>query len=210
LSLLPFISLIVIVFGSIYGGFATPTEAAVIGVIGAMGLAALRRELKIDMLVQSVAATVRFSAAIGFVLGASSALQVAMAYTAIPRTIVSWASGAELGYYSLLLVIALVLLVLGCFIDGLSMIVLTGAVLLPLITSAGIDLLWFGVFMVILVEIGLITPPIGFNLFVLQRVSGKQLPALALAALPFFGLLLVALAILTVFPAIVTVLPRLM
>jgi tripartite ATP-independent transporter DctM subunit len=209
LSLLPLVVLIGFVFGAIYGGFATPTEAAVIGVAGASLLAALDRRLTLGILVDSIKATVLFCAAIGFILGASAALQVAMAYTGIPRTVVSWIQAVELGQYGLLLVIAVVLVVLGCFMDGLSMIVLTGSVLLPVAQSAGIDLLWFGVFVVILVEIGLITPPIGFNLFVLQRVSGKQLPFLAASTLPFLLLMLVGLVIITIFPSIVTILPAL-
>ena len=209
-SLLPLIVLIVVVFGAIYRGFATPTEAAVIGVVGAMVLALIDRTLSFGVIVESLKATVLFCAAIGLILGASAALQVAMAYTGIPRTIVTWIEGVNLGYYGLLLVIAVILIVLGCFMDGLSMIVLTGSVLLPVAQSAGFDLLWFGVFMVILVEIGLITPPIGFNLFVLQRISGWQLPQLAAAAFPFLLLMLLSLVIITIFPSIVTILPRLL
>ncbi|MDF1609071.1 TRAP transporter large permease subunit [Hoeflea sp. YIM 152468] len=210
LSLLPLLVLIVLVFGAIYGGYATPTEAAVIGVAGALVLALLDNRLNAALIIDSLKATVLFCAAIGLILGASAALQVAMAYTGIPRTVVSWIQEVELGYYGLLLVIALILVILGCFMDGLSMIVLTGSVLLPVAQSAGFDLLWFGVFMVVLVEIGLITPPIGFNLFVLQRISGRQLPFLASAAFPFLVLMLIGLVILTVFPSIVTLLPKLL
>ncbi|MEP3437356.1 MAG: TRAP transporter large permease [Hoeflea sp.] len=209
-SLLPLIVLIALVFGAIYGGYATPTEAAVIGVAGALALALMDNRLTPSLIVESLKATVLFCAAIGLILGASAALQVAMAYTGIPRTIVSWIQDVQLGYYGLLLVIAFILVVLGCFMDGLSMIVLTGSVLLPVAQNAGFDLLWFGVFMVILVEIGLITPPIGFNLFVLQRISGRELPYLASAALPFLLLMLLGLVILTIFPSIVTILPQLL
>lgn len=210
ISLLPLIGLIGIVFGAIYRGFATPTEAAVIGVAGAMVLAMVDRRLDLKVIVDSLKATVLFCATIGLILGASAALQVAMAYTGIPRTIVTWIEGVNLGYYGLLVVIAAILIVLGCFMDGLSMIVLTGSILLPIAQSAGIDLLWFGIFIVILVEIGLITPPIGFNLFVLQRISGWQLPQLAAAAFPFLLLMLLAIVILTIFPSIVTLLPSLL
>ncbi|MBL0936317.1 MAG: TRAP transporter large permease subunit [Rhizobiaceae bacterium] len=210
LSLLPLVGLIGIVFGAIYRGFATPTEAAVIGVVGAMVLALVDRQLNLRVIVDALKATVLFCATIGLILGASAALQVAMAYTGIPRTIVTWIEGVNLGYYGLLVVIAAILIVLGCFMDGLSMIVLTGSILLPIAQSAGIDLLWFGVFIVILVEIGLITPPIGFNLFVLQRISGWQLPQLAAAAFPFLLLMLLSIVILTIFPSIVTLLPSLL
>ena len=178
--------------------------------IGALALALMDNRLTPSLIVKSLKATVLFCAAIGLILGASAALQVAMAYTGIPRTIVSWIQDVQLGYYGLLLVIAFILVVLGCFMDGLSMIVLTGSVLLPVAQNAGFDLLWFGVFMVILVEIGLITPPIGFNLFVLQRISGRELPYLASAALPFLLLMLLGLVILTIFPSIITILPQLL
>ncbi len=210
LALVPIVVLIVLVFGAIYGGYATPTEAAVIGVAGALVLALLDGRLRWAVVIESLVATVLFCAAIGLILGASAALQVAMAYTGIPRTVVAWIQGVELGYYGLLATIATILIVLGCFMDGLSVIVLTGSVLLPVAKSAGIDLLWFGVFMVVLIEIGLITPPIGFNLFVLQRISGRQLPYLAGAAFPFLLLMLLGLFIFTVFPQIVTFLPDLL
>jgi len=173
-------------------------------------LALLDGRLRWAVVIESLVATVLFCAAIGLILGASAALQVAMAYTGIPRTVVAWIQGVELGYYGLLATIATILIVLGCFMDGLSVIVLTGSVLLPVAKSAGIDLLWFGVFMVVLIEIGLITPPIGFNLFVLQRISGRQLPYLAGAAFPFLLLMLLGLFIFTVFPQIVTFLPDLL
>ncbi len=206
-SLIPLVVLITIVFGAIYGGFATPTEAAVIGVVGALVLGWLDGELTYEVIRDSLTASVMFCATIGIILGASAALQVAMAYTGVPRTIVSWISDAQLSYYGLLLVIAIILIILGCFMDGLSMIVLTSSVLQPIAQSAGFDLIWFGIFVVILVEIGLITPPIGFNLFVLQRVSGRQLPFIAAACIPFLFIMLLALVVITIFPAIVTILP---
>jgi len=143
--MVPLVSLIVIVFGAIYGGFATPTESAVIGVVGGMLIAAFNRSLRWNDIVLSLRDTVMFSGAIGFVLGASAALQVAMAYTGIPREIVSWMHAVDMGPYTLLFILAIVLLIMGCFIDGLSMIVLTGAVMLPVVKAAVIDLLWFGV-----------------------------------------------------------------
>ena len=210
ISLLPLVILIAIVFGAIYGGYATPTEAAVIGVIGALFLGWLDGELDYEVIAGSLKASVMFCATIGIILGASAALQVAMAYTGVPRTIVAWIQGAELGYYGLLLMIAAILIVLGCFMDGLSMIVLTSAVLHPIAVSAGFDLIWFGIFVVILVEIGLITPPIGFNLFVLQRISGRHLLFIAGACFPFLLIMLLALVVLTIFPSIVTLLPAIL
>src|SRR5690606_14825127 len=117
-SLIPLIILIAIVFGAIYGGFATPTEAAVIGVVGALILGYLDGELSLEIIIDSLKASVMFCATIGIILGASAALQVAMAYTGVPRTIVSWINGAELGYYGLLFIIAVILIILGCFMDG--------------------------------------------------------------------------------------------
>lgn len=208
MQLVPILLLIAAVFTSIYGGFATPTEAAVIGVFGAMVLAYYTEGgIKYGMIVESLKETVLFCAAIGFVLAASAALQVTMAYTGIPRAIVTLIEAYDLSQAGLLVLIGVILLVLGCFIDGLSMIVLTSAILQPVIAGAGIDPLWFGVFMVVLVEIGLITPPIGFNLFVLQKVSGRDLPEIALAALPFMLILLASMALFWVFPQLVTFLP---
>ena len=209
LDLLPFLTLIVAVFGSIYGGIATPTESAVIGVFGGLIIGAIHGNISVSTVVGALRATAIFSGAIGFVLGASSALQVAMAFSGIPREIVSWVQDAGLSPNMLLLVLALVLMVMGCFIDGLSMIVLTGAVLLPVVKAAGIDLLWFGIYMVVLVEIGLITPPIGFNLFVLQRITGRGILNISRGAFPFVLMMLIALVIITVIPSIVTFLPRL-
>lgn len=207
-DMLPLLALIAAVFGSIYGGYATPTESAVIGVVGGIIIAAGYRSLRWEDIVDSLRETVMFSGALGFVLGASAALQVAMAYTGIPREIVSWVQEAQLGTYGLLTILAVMLLVMGCFIDGLSMIVLTGAVLLPVVKAAGIDLVWFGIFMVVLVEIGLITPPIGFNLFVLQKLTGVSIVTISRGALPFIGVMLFALVLFTIFPQIITFLPN--
>ena len=207
-DMLPLLALIFVVFGSIYGGYATPTESAVIGVVGGMVLAAFNRTLRWNDILLSLRETVMFSGAIGFVLGASAALQVAMAYTGIPREIVSWMQAVDMGPYGLLLILAVILLIMGCFIDGLSMIVLTGAVMLPVVKAAGIDLLWFGIYMVILVEIGLITPPIGFNLFVLQKLTGVSIITIGRGSLPFIGVMLTALVLFTIFPQIVTFLPN--
>lgn len=208
LDIAPLLVLIFIVFGSIYGGYATPTESAVIGVVGGMLIAAINRSLRWNDIVLSLRETVMFSGAIGFVLGASAALQVTMAYTGIPREIVSWMQAVDMGPYGLLFILAIILLIMGCFIDGLSMIVLTGAVMLPVVRAAGIDLLWFGIYMVVLVEIGLITPPIGFNLFVLQKLTGVSILTISRGAIPFIGVMLFALLIITIFPQIVTFLPN--
>jgi len=205
----PIIILIIAIFGAIYGGFATPTEAAVIGVVGSAMLAASYRTLSWQVIKASLKGAVLFNAAIAFVLGASAALQVAMAYTGVPRTIVSWVQYADLDATGTLLLIGLILIILGCFIDGLSMIVLTGAILLPLVNAIGVDLIWFGVYVVILVEIGLITPPIGFNLFVLQKVTGVQLPHVAMSAFPYLLLLLLGVALIWFFPGLATWLPSL-
>jgi C4-dicarboxylate transporter DctM subunit len=206
-NLLPFVALIVVVLGSIYAGFATPTEAAVLGVLGAAVLAVLDGSASFGLFRGAIRATVLFSAAIGFVLAASAALQVAMAFTGIPRAVMGWVTDMDLGMYALLAIVALLIIVLGCFIDGLSIIVLTSAVLFPVVKAAGVDMLWFGVFMVILIEIGLITPPIGFNLFVLQRVTGRDIDRIALAAVPFILLLMAAAVIVTLLPGLVTWLP---
>ncbi len=208
-GLLPFLVLIACVFGSIYGGVATPTESAVIGVFGAALLALFARTLSLRVLREALEATAVFAGALGFILGASAALQVAMAYTGIPREVVRLIQEAGLGRGELLLVLTLALVAMGCFVDGLSMIVLTGAVLLPVIQSAGIDPLWFGIYMVVLVEIALITPPIGFNLFVLQKVTGIGILPIARASWPMAALMLAMLGLLTLAPGLATFLPSL-
>lgn len=208
--LIPVIVLIVAVIGSIYAGIATPSEAAAIGVLGALLLSAVTGTLTWASFRDSLRAATRTSCMIGFILAGAAVLTTAMGYINLPSDLAQWIAGMQLSAYALLAALMVLFLVLGCFLDGISVVVLTTTVVLPMVQGAGIDLLWFGVFLVIAVEMAQITPPVGFNLFVLQGLTGRDILSVAVAAIPFFLILLLAAAIITVFPAIVTWLPKTM
>jgi tripartite ATP-independent transporter DctM subunit len=209
-NLLPTIGLVVVVIGSIYGGLATPTEAAVVGVLGALILSLLHRTLSWQNFVGGLMAAVRTSCMIAFIIAAASCLAISIAFVDLPRSLAGWVATFDLSAYSLLAVLAVLVIVLGCFLEGISIIVLTASVVLPLVESAGIDLIWFGIFLVILIEAAQITPPVGFNLFVLQSLTGRDILFIAGSSFPFFLLLLVLLALITLYPGIVLGLPNLM
>jgi TRAP-type C4-dicarboxylate transport system permease large subunit len=153
--------------------------------------------------------TTRTSCMIMFILAGAAFLTKTMAFTGIPRALAEWVEVMQLSPYALIVALTVVYLVLGTALDGISMIVLTSAVVLPMIQKAGFDLVWFGIFIVLLVEIAEVTPPVGFNLFVLQNMTGRDSNTIARAALPFFVCLLVCIGLITIFPSIVTVLPDL-
>jgi C4-dicarboxylate transporter, DctM subunit len=142
------------------------------------------------------------------ILAGAAFCTAAMAYTGIPKALAEWVDGQNLNRHTLVLALTIMYIILGCLIDGISMIVLTAVIVLPMVEKAGFDLVWFGVYLVIHVEMAQITPPVGFNLFVLQNMSGRDTFSVARAALPFFLLLNVAVVIITIFPEIVTVLPN--
>ncbi|ORE93706.1 TRAP transporter large permease [Acuticoccus yangtzensis] len=208
--LIPVMLLILAVLGSIYGGFATPTEAATIGVIGALVLAAVSRSLTPATFMETLLGAVRTSCMIAFILVTAAFLSMAMGFTGVPRHLAAWVNSLELSPYMLLFVLGIFYILLGCFLDGVSMLVLTATVVLPMVQAAGIDLLWFGIFCVIVVEMAQITPPVGFNLFVLQGMSGRDILQVTRAAMPFFFLMMLGLVIITIFPQIVTFLPQMM
>lgn len=205
----PVVLLIAAVTGSLYTGIATPTEAAAVGVLGALIVAAATRSLTVTSFVASVKGTVLTSCMIVFILAAASFLSTALAFLKLPAILAAWVSTLGLSPYWLLLALAILYLILGCFIDGISMVVLTAAIVLPMVERVGIDLLWFGVFIVILVEMANITPPVGFNLFVVQGITGRDSFAVALAAFPYFLIMCLFAAVITAFPALVTWLPNL-
>ena len=151
----------------------------------------------------------RTSCMIMFILAGAAFLTKTMAFTGVPRELASWVDSLGLSPYSLIACLVVVYLVLGTALDGISMIVLTAAVVMPMVQKAGFDLIWFGIFIILLVEIAEVTPPVGFNLFVLQNMKGKDSNLIALAAIPFFFCLVVCIALVTVFPQIVTILPDL-
>ena len=201
--LIPVMLLMFVVLGSIYGGFATPTEAATVGVAGALTLAAATRSLSWASFMDSLMGAVRTSCMIAFILAGAAFLSTAMGFTGVPRVLAGYVEAWELSPVMLIVLLTVLYICLGCFLDGVSMMVLTAAVVLPMVDRAGIDLLWFGIFTVIVVEMAQITPPIGFNLFVLQGMTGRDILKVTKAAAPFFFLMLLGIAIITAFPQIV-------
>jgi tripartite ATP-independent transporter DctM subunit len=209
-SLLPIILLILAVIGSIYGGIATASEAAVMGVTGALLLSAWGGTLTRESFVASLMGAVRLSCMINFILAGAAFLTQAMAYSRIPVAMAQWVGAQGFHPYAVIGALTALYVVLGCFIDGVSMIVLTVSVALPIIQAAGFDLLWFGIFIVLVVEMAQITPPVGFNLFVLQGLTGENIFRIAAATAPFFVLMCIAVALVTVFPGLATWLPSTM
>jgi tripartite ATP-independent transporter DctM subunit len=206
-QLIPCTLLILFIVWVLVAGWATATECAAFGVLGALLIAAASRSLTWRNFREGLMSATRVSCMIMFILAGAAYLTKTMAFTGIPRELALWVDGMHLPPYALIAVLVAVYLVLGTALDGISMIVLTAAVVLPMIQKAGFDLVWFGIFVVLLVEIAEVTPPVGFNLFVLQNMTGKDSNVIARAALPFFGCLVVCIALVTVFPAIVTWLP---
>lgn len=204
----PVVLLIIGVIGSIYGGIATATEAAALGVLGALLLALATGSLTWKSFVESVLGAARTSSMIAFILAGAAFLSVAMGFIGLPRMLAQWIGDLGLSTYALLAALTVFFVILGCFLDGISMVVLTTSVILPVVQAAGIDLLWFGIYIVLVVEMSQITPPVGFNLFVIQGLTGRDIVFIARAALPFFFLLLIAVIIVTLFPEMVTWLPR--
>jgi tripartite ATP-independent transporter DctM subunit len=208
-NLIPCAALIVFIVWVLVAGYATATECAAYGVAGSLAIAAWGRSLTWKNFWEGLMGTTRTSCMIMFILAGAAFLTKTMAFTGVPRELAEWVNGMHLSPYALITVLVGVYLVLGTALDGISMIVLTSAVVLPMIQKAGFDLIWFGIFIVLLVEIAEVTPPVGFNLFVLQNMTGKDSNTIARAALPFFGCLVVCIAIITIFPQIVTILPDL-
>lgn len=208
--LIPVALLIIVVIGSMYSGLATATEAAALGVVGALILAAIQRSLTLPALLESLLGTVKTSCMVALILAGASFLTLAMGYTGLPRGIAEWVATLGLEPITLLLVLMLVYIVLGCFLDGISAIVLTMAVVGPMLHQAGIDLIWFGIFVIVMVEMAQITPPVGFNLFVMKSLTHHSLGYIAFAALPMFLLMVLMAFLLIVFPELATLLPSLM
>jgi tripartite ATP-independent transporter DctM subunit len=206
-QLLPVLFLILFVFLSMVTGVATANEASAFGVLGSLIIAAIGGSLSMKSFVESLSGALRMTCMIMFILGASAFLTVAMGFTGIPTALSRWVVSLELSPYMLIGALTVVYLLLGAALDGVSMIVLTTSVVLPMVQAAGFDPIWFGVYIVIMIELAEITPPVGFNLFVLQSMSGQSMAKIARASLPFFIIMTVATAIVVVFPDIVTWLP---
>ncbi|XDA97318.1 TRAP transporter large permease subunit [Sulfitobacter sp. LCG007] len=208
--LIPVMLLIAGVIGTIYTGVASPTDAAAVGVVLSVILALASGNFGWAAFMDALLSATRTSCMIAFILFGAAVLSIAMGFTGIPRNLAAWISEFDLSPYALLAVLTLFFVVLGCFLDGISVVVLTTSIILPMVEAVGIDPLWFGIYLVIVVEMSQITPPVGFNLFVIQGLTGIDILRVARAALPFFGLLLLGALLITVFPRIVTFLPDLM
>ncbi len=208
--LLPVTLLILGVIGSIYSGIASPTDAAAVGVVLALLLSWFTGSLTRQNFIDALLGATRTSCMIAFILAGAAFLTVAMGFTGIPKMLAAWIGGLGLSQYTLLVALSFFFIIMGCFLDGISVVVLTTSVIMPMVEQAGIDPLWFGIFVVIVVEMAQITPPVGFNLFVIQGLTGIDILRIALAALPFFLLLMFGLVLISVFPEIVTALPGMM
>ena len=208
-SLIPCALLILFIVWVLVAGWATATECAAYGVLGSLAIAGFGGSLTWRNFWDGLMSATRTSCMIMFILAGASFLAKTMAFTGIPRELAEWVAAMNLSPYALIGALVLAYLILGTALDGISMIVLTSAVVLPMIQKAGFDLIWFGIFIVLLVEIAEVTPPVGFNLFVLQNMTGKDSNTVARAAIPFFMCLVLCIALVTLFPQIVTFLPDL-
>jgi len=206
--LIPVALLIAGVIGSIYLGLASPTDAAAVGVGVSLLIARLSGDLDWKRFLEGLNGAVRTSCMIALILAGAAFLTAAMGYSGLPRQLATWIGELGLAPYQLLIALTVFFIVLGCFLDGISIIVLTVAIILPMVEAAGIDRIWFGIYLVLVVEMAQITPPVGFNLFVLQGLTGRNIFWIAWAALPFFLLLALAVALVVIFPGLVTWLPN--
>jgi C4-dicarboxylate transporter, DctM subunit len=206
--LIPVVLLIIAVLGSIYTGIATATEAAAVGVVGSLVLSAAQGSLNWSTFKDSLLGGTRLYCMIALILAGAAFLTLSMGYIGLPRHLAEWIATLGLSQWQLLLVLAVFYIVLGCFLDGISMVVLTIGVVMPTVVKAGIDPLWFGIFVVLVVEMAQITPPVGFNLFVLQGMTGREIGWIARVTMPFFWLMAAAIVLVWVFPQIVTFLPK--
>ncbi len=207
-QLLPVILLILGVIGSIYTGVATATEAASLGVVGALTLSYFQKSLNLKTFKESLLGATKTSCMIAFILAGSTFLSLAMGFTGLPRNLAIWIQEMSLSPYALIFVLTIFYIILGMFLDGISAVVLTMAIIEPMIRQAGFDMIWFGIFLVVVVEMAQITPPVGFNLFVLQGMAGKDMGYIAKSAFPLFLLMVLAVIIIIIFPEIALWLPN--
>ncbi len=209
-SLVPILLLIGGIIFSIYGGLASPTEAAAVGVVLSIIIARFNGHFNRDIFKSSLFAAVRTACMIAFIIAGASFLTSAMGFTQVPMKLAQAIGEMGLSPTMLLVALTLLLLVMGCFLDGISLILLVTAIIMPLVSAAGFDLIWFGIYLVIVVEMSQITPPVGFNLFVIQGLTGKDILTITKATLPFFLLMLLAIALMHLFPGIALYLPEAM
>ena len=207
-QLLPVIILISAVIGSIYTGIATATEAASLGVVGALILSHIQKSLNLETFKSSLLGATKTSCMIAFILAGSTFLSLAMGFTGLPRNLAIWIENMDLSPYVLIFVLMIFYIILGMFLDGISAVVLTMAIIEPMIRQAGFDMIWFGIFLVIVVEMAQITPPVGFNLFVLQGMANKDMGYIARSAFPLFLLMVLAVILVVMFPEIALWMPE--
>jgi tripartite ATP-independent transporter DctM subunit len=208
--LIPVVLLILGVIGSIYGGLASATEAAVVGVVLSLALSAWMGTLSRKSFADALMGATRTSCMIAFILAGAAFLTTAMGFTGIPRALAEWISAFQLSNWQLLAALTLFYMVLGCFLDGISMVVLTTSIIMPLVEKAGFDLVWFGIYIVLVVEMAQITPPVGFNLYVLQGMTGRNIFTIGYYTFPLFLLMVVAVVLVAVFPGLALWLPATM
>ena len=194
--------------GSIYTGVATATEAAAFGVVGSLAVSGAQRTLTKASFVESLMGATRLYCMIALILAGAAFLTLSMGYIGLPRHLAEWIATLGLSPFGLVVALGVFYIVLGCFLDGISMVVLTMGVILPTVEAAKIDLLWFGIFVVVVVEMAQITPPVGFNLFMLQGMTGRQITWIARQAMPSFLLMCAAVLLIWYFPGLVTWLPQ--
>jgi len=206
----PVLVLIVVVLGSLYAGWATPTEAGAVGVIGSLGFALVSGSLSWATFRGSLMGAVKTSCMIMMIVMGASYLSVVVGYLGITRQLTLLVTEMGLTPYMLILILTFLYILLGCLVDGFSMIVMTTPIVLPLITASGFDSVWFGIYLVLMIELAQITPPVGFNLFVISSLNNDDILTVARAAFPFFALMALATVLITVFPDIVLVLPNMM
>jgi len=205
--LIPVMLLIGAVLGSIYSGVATATEAAAVGVVGSLVLSAFQGSMNWATFRDALMGATRLYCMIALILAGAAFLTLAMGYIGLPRQLAEYVGSLGLSPFMLMVALALFYILLGCFLDGISMVVLTMGVILPTVQAAGIDLIWFGIFLVVVVEMAQITPPVGFNLFVLQGMTGKEITWIARVTMPFFLLMVLMVLLLWWFPQIATWMP---
>jgi tripartite ATP-independent transporter DctM subunit len=204
----PVVFLILLVLGSMYAGFASPTEAAAVGVLGAFLIGALQRSLTWRAFGEACMSAVRTSSMVGMIVTAAVFLSQAMAFLGVPRAVAEQIAALNLSAFGLVLLLLVFYMLLGCVLEGMSAIVMTLPITLPLIVAAGYDKIWFGIFLVLVVEMAQITPPVGFNLFVIQSLTGERIGAIAKAAFPFFIIMILFTLMIAVFPEVATWLPE--
>ncbi|MGD9008040.1 MAG: TRAP transporter large permease subunit [Desulfobacteraceae bacterium] len=209
-DLLPTVILILMVLGSIYAGIATPTEAAALGVLGATLFAFINRQMNFKILMECLVGAVKTNAMIMMIVVGAGFLSRVMGFLGIPAAITQAITELQLSPYVLMILLGMVYVVLGCLLDGFSIVVMTLPIALPMVTAAGFDPIWFGIYLILMVEVSQITPPVGFNLFVIQGLTKEPIMRIAVHALPFFFLMLLTTAIITAFPEIALYLPKLM